>query len=58
MKNITLFAIRNKQRYKKLYNLILETFVVNKQLYTDTIEFYEENKFFEVISFLRKELIS
>jgi cytidylate kinase len=58
MKNVTLFAIRNKKRYNKLYNLILETFVVNKNLYIDTIEFYEENKLFEIISFLRKELIA
>jgi hypothetical protein len=57
MKNITLFSIRNKEKYQKLYNLILETFVINKEIYIDTIEFYEENKLFEVISFLRKELI-
>lgn len=58
IKNITLFAFENKNKYKNICSKIIEEFVTNKDLYKKIIEEFEEEKIYEIISFLRKDLIS
>lgn len=58
MKNITLYILKQSKKYQKLYDLIIDTFVNDNKIYDNTIEHFEEKKLFEVISFLRNDLIS
>ena len=58
IKNITLFVLKNKTKYQEIYSLIIKTFVDDPCIYHNIIWNLEEQKIFEIISYLRKELIS
>lgn len=58
MKEITLIIFNNKQKYSDLYELMIHTFVLDWKIYDDIIDKLEEHKLFEVISFLKNDLVS
>lgn len=58
IKNITLYVFWDNNNDLELKKLFINEFLDNKQLYSKVIENFEEEKIFEVISFLRKDLIS
>lgn len=58
VKAITGIVFENPKKYKDIYELFLMTFVFNEKIYSEIIEKLEENKLFEVISFLKNDLLS
>lgn len=58
IKKISLYILEHKEKYHLLYNFILETFVLDKNIYNEIIEHFEEEKLFEVILFLKNDIHS
>lgn len=58
IKAITGIVFENPQKYHDIYELFLTTFVFDEKIYSEVIEKLEENKLFEVISFLKNDLLS
>ena len=58
IKKIILFILENRDTYQELYNFLLESFVYDRNIYEEVIEKLEEEKLFEVISFLKNDIHS
>lgn len=58
MKKITLFILQNREKYSELSEFILDSFIADRNIYEEIIEKLEEEKLFEVISFLKNDIHS
>lgn len=58
IKSITLLVLKNRQKYENIFDLIITTFVLDNKIYDEIIDNLEENKLFDVISFLKNDLVS
>lgn len=57
-KKMILYVLKNKETYSNLYGFLINTFVVNENIYIQVIETLEEPQLFEVISFLKNDIYS
>ncbi|MBW7954852.1 hypothetical protein H3C61_03495 [Candidatus Gracilibacteria bacterium] len=58
MKLLTIFILKNSEKYIDLKKFLLEIFVYDSNIYEEIIEKLEEKKLFLVISFLKNDLHS
>lgn len=58
IKEVTLYVFANKNENKPLQDLFLDTFVFDQKIYDEVIEKLEEKKLFEVIAFLKNDIVS
>ncbi len=58
MKEITLMIFENREKYNDLSNLFIEIFIIDSEIYDEISKKVEEKKLFEIISFLKNDLIS
>lgn len=58
MKSLSIFILKNSEKYIDLKNFLLEIFVYDLNIYEEIIEKLEEKKLFLVISFLKNDLHS
>ncbi len=58
MKSLTIFILKNSEKYIDLKNFLLDIFIYDSNIYEEIIEKLEEKKLFLVISFLKNDLHS